>query len=328
MTPPSLLPAPTAGSFVSSRETGGVVYCSVSARLKGCALTVADAVALSHHGGCLDNADRVICNVRYRSARIAARSCSTLQVFRRQCSTGEGGAVDAQPALVDSSGMRLQCTRADLLPNGDFRPLAQELAAVEVGTVIPFEKRLKNLAARYSQLFDPSLVVGITIDAVRDVNIARNEASSWVQRGVEDHRNLVDFSRLFVSLCSTEKPAESFISRPQHIVEIVDLATIIVNGARVSINAPRRAALFTLVVFGTENLSVEQFARVYTGYLTRTTNAVNYSNIFAQAMQGLQKSLPFLRVVKVQPSHRTILGLSVTSAVAPGYLEDWLRGRR
>lgn len=328
MTPPTLLPLPTAGSFISSWETRGIVYCSVSARLMECALTVADAVAQSHHGDGIDAASTITYNVHYRSARIAARSCSTLQAFRRQRSTGGGGTVDAQPARVDSTGLRLQCTLEDLLPYDDFRALAQDVAAIEVGTTITVEKWLKKLAVTYIQIFDPAIVVNITFHAVEDAEIARSETGSLGQNVLEDHRNFVDFSRLFVSLCSTEKPAESFISRPQHIVEIVDLATIIVDGARVSINAPRRAALFTLVVFGTENLSVEQFARAYTGYLTWTTNAVNYSNIFAQAMQGLQKSLPFLRVVKVQPSHRNVHGLSVKSAVAGYELEKWLRGRR
>lgn len=328
MTPPTLPSLPTAGSFISSRETRGIVYCSVSARLMECALTVADAVALSHHGGCLDDADRVICNVRYRSARIASRSGSTLQALRRPRATGEGSTANAQPALVDSSGLRVQCTLEDLLPYGDFRALAQDVSEAEVGTTITVEKRLKNLAVTYNQLFDSSLVVGITIDVARGTEIPRIETRARLRRVIENHGNMVDFLRLFVSLCSSAKPPEDFATNPQHNVEIVDLATTVVDGVRVTLNAPRRAALFALVVIGTENVSVEAFARIYDSYLTGNTNAANYWKTFAQAMQGLQKSLPFLRVIKVRPNHRTILGLGVKSAVAPYELEMWLRGRR
>ena len=325
MTPPSLLPLPTPGSFVSSREPRGIVYCSVSARLLESALAVVDAVLQTHD---MDDARAIRCDVRYRSSRIAAKSCSTLQAFRRQRSIGEGITVNAQPALVNSSDSRLQCTLEDLLPYGDFRPLAQQVSEAEVFTTITVEKRLKNVAVTYNQLFDPSLVLGITIDVAPGTEIPRIETRARLRRVIEDHGSMVDFLRLFVSLCSSAKPPEDFTANPQHNVEIVDLATTVVDGVRVPLNAPRRAALFALAVIGTENVSVEAFARVYDSYLTGNTNAVNYWKTFAQAMRGLQKSLPFLRVVKVRPNHRTILGLNVKSAVAPNELEKWLRGRR
>ena len=264
MTPPPLLTLPSYGSSSSLRKTRETVYCSVSTRLLESALSVVDAVLQTHE---LDDARASRCDVRYRSSRIAAKSCLTLQAFRRQRATNEGGAVDAQPAMMDSSGLRLQCSLEELLPYGDFRALAQDVSEAEVGTTITVEKRLKNLAVTYNQLFDPSLVVGITIGAARDATIARAEAGSWVRRVIEDHGSMVDLLRLFVSLCSSEKPSESFISRPQHIVEIVDLATIIIDGVRVPINTPRRAALFTLAVTGIESASVEAFARACSRYI-------------------------------------------------------------
>ncbi len=316
------------GLRILRRKTRDILYCSVSERLMEYALAIVSAVVQLHKRDSIDEAGPVRCNVRYRSARFAAKNCLTLQLFRRQRAPDERSAVDAQPGLVDSSGLRLQCTLEDLLPYGDFRSLAKDVAESEVGTTIVVEKRLKNVAATYNQLFDPSLVVGITIDAGHNGKVARNETGSWMRRVVVEHQGMVDFLRLFVSLCSSEKPPENFTVHPLHTVEIVDLSTIIVDGVRVHFNAPRRAALFTLAVTGTETVPVEVFARLYDNYLTGNTEVANYWKIFTQAMQGLQKSLPFLRVVRVRPNHRTIFGLSIRSAVVRRHLEEWLGGRR
>ena len=328
MTPSTSPPAPPPRSGTRPRKTRDTLYCSVSARLMECALTVTEAMAQSLPTDDIDEAGTVGCNVLYRSARVAAKSCSTLKAFRQQRSTNEGSTEDARPALVDSSGSRLQCTLEDLLPYGDFRALAQDVTLAAVGTALMVEKRLKKLATTYTQLFDPSTVVNVTVDAARGVGAVRSETMSWTRRVVEDHGNLVDFLRLFLSLCSSEKPPEGFADHPQHAVKIIDLATVSVDGVRVPFNEPRKAALFTLVVTGTENIHVETFARVYDNYLTGNDKPANFWKTFAQAMQGLQKSLPFLRVVKERPNHRTILGLSVKSAVDPNELEKWLRGRK
>ena len=128
-----------------------------------------------------------------------------------------------------------------------------------------------STAVTYTQLFDPALFVSITIDATHDGEIATDQTVSWVQHVVEALGSMTSFLRLFVSLCSSQKLTECVTASPRHTVEVVDLTTIIVDGARISFNAPRMAALFTLAVIGTETVPVEAFARLYDNYLTGST---------------------------------------------------------
>lgn len=309
----------TLESHLLPTESRHLLYCSISTRLLEAAGKVSDAPAGLGVLNTLDQAIAARCNVCYKTAPVAAKSCSLLHEFRRQSHTDEGTTVDAAPALVDSTGLRLQCGLEDLLPYRDFRALAQNVAVAEVGTTLVVEKRLKKLASTYVQLFDPAHVANIIIHAERDV--------ASVRRVLEERGNMRDFLLLFTSLCSSDKPAQSLTTQPLHNVKIADLSTTIVDGASMYFNAARKAALYTLALLGTDNVSVEAFARRYGNYPPTNIRTVNYCNIFAQAMSGLHKSLPFLQVVKASPHHRTIPGLSITVTLAPRQIGEWLLGR-
>jgi hypothetical protein len=301
-----------------------VLYCSVSERLRESARAASEKFSRLNACAGAGVPPDAMWHVQYRSQRIAEKCLTLLQNLRRQHGgSGESGTADAPPTLLDSNGLRLQCTFNEGLADEDaFRALARDIAAQETGAVVRVEKGLKKLAQTYTQLFDPSLITALLPGVGGDV------PPQWQKEMLTSHHAIMEFLRLFVSLCSSEKPTVSYADYPVHKVEIRDTSSIIVDGAAMNFNAARKAALFTLAILGTDNITVEAFARLYDNYLTGNTKFVNYSKVFAQAMQGLRKSLVHIEVVNVRPNYRKVIGLSIDSKVSSHELKKWIGGRK
>jgi hypothetical protein len=287
-------------------ETRATLYCSVSERLKDAAQKASDVFIHLAEQAAAEPSWHSAWQVQYRSKRAAEKAADILRALRRQAGNDGSGAVNPLQAPVDSDGARLQCTVGEYLANG---------------AVVKVEKHLKKLSQMYTQLFEPS---HITEDP--EIGVASRAGAPMLRNDVAvSHHVVIDFLRLFVSLCSSEKPAATYSDHPQHQVTIEDLSTIVVDGVPMNFHIARKAALFTIAILGTGDVSVEEFTRFYNGDTSGDRAAINYSNVFGQAMHGLGKSLVYLRVLKPIPRRRIIRGLIINSHLDDRSLAEWLQ---
>ena len=303
-------------------------YCTITTDLRASALQALHTFTWLHdvmnEQGWKDDA-----HIRFKSRKVAEDRAKLLRDLHLQKQDGvERPANDAvyQDLLVERTPW-LRCSIGELLANeADVYALAQSIVNAGAGESVRVANRVRKLVKTILALFKD--VQALDPIAAYEPDEVTAAAQTWSDEVLRRHELIMDFLRLFDSRCATEPPKAKTYDGPVHIVHIADLSTMIVDGAPVTLNRAKKAALFTLAVLGCDEISVEEFARLYDDDLYRHPGKVkNFATICAQALTGLKKALPHLTVTKPDLKLRTISGIELTCDLRQHDLREWLNTR-
>ena len=304
------------------------VYCTITTDLRESAIQVLNTFTWLHDAmneqGWMDNA-----HIRFKSRKVAEDRAKLLRDLHLQQQDGvERPANDVvyQDLLVERTAW-LRCSIGELLAHeADIYALAQSIVNAAAGESVRVANRVRKLAKTILALFKD--VQAIDPIAAYEPDEVTAATQAWSDEVLRRHELMIDFLRLFDSRCAAEPPKAKSYDGPVHVVHIEDLSTMNVDGAPVNLNRAKKAALFTLAVLGFDEISVEEFARLYDDDLYRHPGkSKNFANICAQALTGLKKALPHLTVTKPDLKLRTISGIEPTCDVRHHDLREWLNTR-